>query len=84
MYEEGLGRTPANFAPLTPLGFLERSAYVHPSRPSIIHMHRVFCWRETYARCRQLASALSQRGIRKGDTVRILPPRCLPSYAIKG
>ena len=31
-----------------------------------------FTWAETYTRCRQLASALTQRGIGKGDTVSIM------------
>src|SRR5574341_1182531 len=68
-FEQNLDRNPANHAPLTPLSFLERSAYVYPDRTSVIHGKRRFSWKETYARCRRLASALSQRGIAKGDTV---------------
>ncbi len=36
-YREGLDRRPANFQPLTPLGFLARSAGVFPERVAIIH-----------------------------------------------
>jgi fatty-acyl-CoA synthase len=68
-YEQDLYRTPANYAPLTPLSFLERTANVYPNRTSVIHGARRFTWKETYARCRRLASALSKRGIGKGDTV---------------
>jgi fatty-acyl-CoA synthase len=68
-FEQDLYRTPANYAPLTPLSFIERAASVYPERASVIHGARRFTWKETYARCRRLASALSKRGIGKGDTV---------------
>jgi fatty-acyl-CoA synthase len=68
-YEQDLDRNPANYAPLTPLGFIERAAYVHPKRAAVIHGARRFTWSETYARCRRLASALARRGIGMGDTV---------------
>src|SRR5438132_865275 len=56
-YETGLERNPANYAPLTPLLFIEWSAYVYPDRPAVIHGSRRFTWAETYARARRLASA---------------------------
>jgi fatty-acyl-CoA synthase len=49
--------------------FLERAAYVYPQRLAVVHGARRFTWKETYARCRRLASALARRGIGKGDTV---------------
>ncbi|MBI3513938.1 MAG: AMP-binding protein, partial [Proteobacteria bacterium] len=74
IYEAGLGRTPANFAPLTPLGFLERAAAVFPDHPAIAYgaLHRSYA--EFYARARRLASALSARGIGLGDTVSAMLP----------
>lgn len=36
-YEQNLDRNAANFAPLTPLMFLERAAMVYPDRLSIVH-----------------------------------------------
>jgi fatty-acyl-CoA synthase len=36
-YEKDLEKNPANYAPLTPLSFLERTAYVYPGRTSVIH-----------------------------------------------
>lgn len=72
IYDQGLGRTKANYIPLTPVQFLERSAQVYPDRTSIIHGEVKFTWAETYARCRRLASALAKRGIKKGDTVAIM------------
>ncbi len=68
-YELGLDKNPANYAPLTPLGFIERAAYVYPKRSAVIHGARRSTWAETYARCRRLASALARRGIGFGDTV---------------
>ncbi len=68
-YALDLDRNPANFAPLTPLGFIERAAYVYPKGMAVIHGARRFTWSETYARCRRLASALAAKGIGSGDTV---------------
>ena len=68
-YERDLQKNPANHAPLTPLGFLERAAYVYPNRTSVIHGKRRYTWQETYARCRRLASVLAGRGLGRGDTV---------------
>ena len=68
-YDTDLDRNPANFAALTPLGFIERAASVYPQRTAVIHGQRRFTWAETYARCRRLASALATRGIGEGDTV---------------
>ena len=36
-FETGLDKNPANHAPLTPLGFIERTAAVYPKRVSVIH-----------------------------------------------
>ena len=68
-FEQDLDQNPANHAPLTPLSFLERTARVYPDRVSVIHGARRYTWRETEARCRRLASALSRRGIGVGSTV---------------
>jgi fatty-acyl-CoA synthase len=68
-YDIDLDRNPANFQPLTPLSFLERSAAIFPDRTAIIHggLHRSYA--EFYARARRLAGALAGRGIKRGDTV---------------
>ncbi|MBI2585888.1 MAG: acyl-CoA synthetase [Rhodospirillales bacterium] len=72
IYDKDLGQNTANYAPLTPLSFIQRTAAVYPNHPSVIHGARRFTWKETYARSRRLASALSRRGIRLGDTVAIM------------
>ena len=76
--EAGLARGPANYAALSPLGFLARAARVYPDRPSVIHGARRWTWAETAARCRRLASALSRRGIGAGDTVAVMAPNTPP------
>jgi len=73
-YDTDLDKNPANYVPLSPLGFLERAASVFPKRLSVVHGKTRHTWSETYARCRRLASALKMRGIRKGDTVAIMAP----------
>jgi fatty-acyl-CoA synthase len=73
-FEVGLDRTQANYAPLTPSSFLSRAAHVYPDRLSIVHGGLRQTWRQTYERCRQLASALARRGIGPGETVAVMAP----------
>jgi fatty-acyl-CoA synthase len=68
-YEQDLGRNDANYAALTPLSFIERTAAIWPEQIATIHGPRQYTWAETYARCRRLASALRRLGIGRGDTV---------------
>lgn len=73
-YQHGLERTPANHLPLTPLGFLDRSAQVHPEGMAVVHAGSTQTWAQTRERAYRLASALAQRGVQRGDTVAILAP----------
>ena len=74
IYDRDLPRRPANYAPLTPVDFLVRSASVYPDKVAVVHGD----WRITYAelagRCRRLAAALAARGVGRGDTVSIMAP----------
>ena len=72
IYKRHLDKGRANFTPLTPLSFIERTAQVYPDYPSVVYGDRRYQWAETYARCRRLASALAARGIGAGDTVSII------------
>jgi fatty-acyl-CoA synthase len=74
LYDTGLDRNPANYVPLSPLSFLARSAEVYPDRIAVIHGARETTWRETYRRCRRLASALARYGVGAGDTVAVMAP----------
>src|ERR1051325_5795922 len=73
-YETGLDKNPANYVPLSPIGFLRRSAAVYPQRTAVIHGDRGYTWGETEQRCRRLASALAKRGIGRGDPVALMAP----------
>ena len=79
-YLSGLDKNQANYAPLTPLTFIERAAYVYPDRLAVVHGAHRKTWRETYARCRRLASALARRGIGKNDTVAVMAPNIPAIY----
>ncbi|MFP3385355.1 acyl-CoA synthetase [Tritonibacter sp. SIMBA_163] len=68
-YDTDLDRNPANHQPLTPLTFLERAALVFPEHTAIVHGALRRSYAEFYARSRQLASALAQQAIGRGDTV---------------
>src|SRR5689334_19892561 len=71
-------RTAANFAPLSPLSFLVRTAEVYPNKVAIVHGALRRTWAQTHERCRRLASALRRSGIGKGDTVAVMLPNTPP------
>jgi fatty-acyl-CoA synthase len=72
IYETDLDRNEANFQPLTPLSFLERTAAVFPDHAAIAHGARSWTYAAFYARTRRLASALARNGIGRGDTVSVM------------
>jgi fatty-acyl-CoA synthase len=74
IFAAGLGRTAANFTPLTPLSFLPRTAAIHPERAAIVHGERRTTYRDFHARARRLAAALAARGVAEGDTVSVVLP----------
>ena len=67
-------KTAANYVPLSPVQFLERSAFIWPDKTAVRHGATVCSYRELEARCRRLASALAKRGIGRGDTVAVMAP----------
>ncbi len=78
IYDQDLPRNEANFAPISPLSFIERTAEVYPDRLAIVHGGLRQTWAQTYARTRQLASALQRAGIGKNDTVAVMLPNTPP------
>ena len=74
IFDTGLDKNPANYVPLSPLSFLSRTARVFPEHPAMIHGQTRRSWSETTQRCRRLASALTGRGIGRGDTVAVMAP----------
>ena len=79
-YEDHLFKNAANYVPLSPLGFLERSALVYPERLSIIHQEISYTWKQTHTRCCQLASALVKCGVLPGDSVSVVAPNIPAMY----
>jgi fatty-acyl-CoA synthase len=69
-----LARNPANFAALSPLGFLARAAAVYPDKLAVVHDTTRVTYRRLYERARQFADALRRRGMTRGDTVAVLAP----------
>jgi fatty-acyl-CoA synthase len=64
----------ANRAELTPVSFLERSAFVYPERVAVVHEDRRYTYRELGARVNRLASALRRAGLQAGDRVAFVCP----------
>jgi len=85
-FETDLDKNPANYQPLTPITFLERSARTFPDRTAIIHGNARTSYVAFYARARKLASALTKRGIGKSDTVSVMlsntPPMLEAHYGV--
>jgi fatty-acyl-CoA synthase len=78
IFDQDLPRNEANFAPISPLSFIERTAEVYPDRLAVLHGELRQTWGQTYARSRRLASALHQAGITKNDTVAVMLPNTPP------
>lgn len=72
VFETELDKTPANHQPLSPIGFLERTASLHPEKVAIIHGDRKITYREYLQNARRLASALMKKGIKQGSTVSVM------------
>ena len=68
MKQNELKKNHANYSPLTPIVFIEKAAKIFPDRYSIIHENKIFTWDQTFTRCKQLASSLSQK-LAKGNVV---------------
>ncbi len=86
-YNQDLDPNPANYQPLTPLLFLERSAQLYPKRTAIRHGRRSFTYQQFYRRSKCLADALlTQHNIQSGNTVSVLlantPPMLECHYGI--
>jgi 3-(methylthio)propionyl---CoA ligase len=70
----GLKPNAANFAPLTPISFLARSASIHPDRVAVVHGALRLTYSQLQERVRRLASALARHGVRPGETVSAMLP----------
>ncbi|HTC15535.1 MAG TPA: acyl-CoA synthetase [Steroidobacteraceae bacterium] len=74
IYEQNLDKNPANYVPLSPVSFVERSAEVFGDLPAVVHGARRYLWRETRERAARLAAALQRLGVERGTTVSVMLP----------
>jgi len=74
IYEEHLDRNPANFVPLSPVSFVERSAEVFGDLPAVVHGARRYTWAQVRDRSARLAAALQALGVGRGSTVSVMLP----------
>ncbi len=69
IYDRHLEKNRANFAALTPVAFVERSAEVFGDLPAVVHGARCYSWAQTRERSARLAAALQALGVGRGSTV---------------
>ncbi len=74
LYDSGLDKTAANYAALSPISFVERSAEVFGDLPAVIHGRRRATWRQLRDRSARLAAALRALGVGRNDTVSVMLP----------
>jgi len=74
IYDQGLERNAANYVPLSPVSFVERSAEVFGDLPAVIHGARRYSWSQTRDRSARLAAALRALGVARGGTVSVMLP----------
>jgi fatty-acyl-CoA synthase len=72
IYEQDLDKNPANYAPLSPVSFIERTAEVYGDLPAVVHGARHYLWRETRERSARLAAVLRALGVARGTTVSVM------------
>ena len=63
---------------LTPVSFLERSAYVFPEKVAVVHGDRRYTYKEFEERVNRLASRLRGAGLQRHDRVAFLAPNIPP------
>ena len=71
---DALGRNRANYAPLSPISFLNRAADVHKDRTATVYGDTRRTWGEVGQRIRSVAAALQAKGISQADTVSVICP----------
>ncbi len=69
-----LQRREANFAPLSPVSFVQRAGRHYSGHPAIEYGDMVRSWGEVYDRCARFATALQSLGVEQDSTVAALVP----------
>uniref|UniRef100_A0A0D3FDG5 4-coumarate--CoA ligase n=1 Tax=Oryza barthii TaxID=65489 RepID=A0A0D3FDG5_9ORYZ len=79
---EGCMLSDANYAPLTPVSFLERAAVVYGDRTAVVSGGREYSWRETRERCLAGASVLARLGVGRRDVVAVIAANIPAMYEL--
>jgi fatty-acyl-CoA synthase len=74
IYDLHLDKNAANYAALSPVSFVERSAEVFGDLPAVVHGARRYTWAQTRDRSARLAAALAALGAGRGSTVSVMLP----------
>ena len=74
IYDQHLDKNTANFAALSPVSFVERSAEVFADLPAVVHGARRYTWAQVRERSARLASALRALGAARNCTVSVMLP----------
>src|SRR3990167_7524906 len=74
IFDQHLGKNPANFVALSPVSFVERTAEVFGDLTAVIHGNRRYTWAQTRERSARLAAALKAHGVVRGSTVSVMLP----------
>jgi fatty-acyl-CoA synthase len=69
IFDQYLDKNRADYAALSPVSFVERSAEVFGDLPAVIHGARRYDWRTLRDRSARLATALCALGVGRGTTV---------------
>jgi fatty-acyl-CoA synthase len=88
IYDDHLHANTANFAALSPVSFVERSAEVFADLPAVVHGARRCTWAQTRERSARLAAALRALGVGRQQTVSAMltntPEMVEAHYAVPG
>ncbi|XP_073282676.1 butanoate--CoA ligase AAE1 [Primulina huaijiensis] len=81
--EKGMLKCSANYVPLSPISFLERSAAIYRDCVSVVYGDLRFTWKQTHERCVRLASALTANlSLSTGHVVAALAPNIPALYEL--
>ena len=72
IYDQDLDTNAANFTPLSPISMMRRVASIYPDKAAVVYGERRLTWGDIYTRCVNVATALTRRGIARGETVAVL------------
>ena len=64
-YDKNLEKNKANYVPLTPISFLERTKDIYPNYQAVFYKKRTYTWKQVYETSTKFARALEKHGFKK-------------------